>query len=61
LHFNGKEYKFKMSGVPADGISVTNVDAVGAVYNIEYINNLHGVYSKIKVNAAAVKSAGASS
>jgi hypothetical protein len=61
LHFNGKDYKFKMSGVSVGGIGVTKVDAVGTIYNLYDIKDFPGTYSGMGVGAAAVKGAGASS
>lgn len=61
LHFNGKDYKFKMSGASVGGIGVTKVDAVGTVYNLKDIKDFPGIYSGMGVGAAAVEGAGASS
>lgn len=61
LHFNGKDYKFKMSGASVGGIGVTKVAAVGTIYNLKDIKNFPGTYSGMGVGAAAVKGAGASS
>ena len=61
LHFNGKKYKFKMSGASVGGIGVTKVDAVGTVYNLKDIKDFPGIYSGMGVGAAAIEGAGASS
>lgn len=61
LHFNGKDYKFKMSGASVGGVGVTKVDAVGTVYNLKDIKDFPGVYAGMGVGAAAVEGAGASS
>lgn len=61
LHFNGKKYKFKMSGASVGGVGVTSVDAVGTVYNLKDIKYFPGVYAGMGVGAAAVEGAGASS
>lgn len=61
LHFNGKDYKFKMSGNSVGGIGVTNTEAVGTVYNLNNIKDFPGTYSGMGVGAVAVKGTGASS
>lgn len=61
LHFNGKDYKFKMSGKSLGGIGVTKVDAIGTVYNLKDIKDFPGTYAGMGVGAAAVKGQGASS
>jgi hypothetical protein len=61
LHFNGKDYKFKMSGASVGGIGVTKVDAVGTIYNLKDIKDFPGTYAGMGVGAVAVKGAGASS
>jgi hypothetical protein len=61
LHFNGKDYKFKMSGASVGGVGVTKVDAVGTVYNLKDIKDFPGIYAGMGVGATAVEGAGASS
>jgi len=61
LHFNGKDYKFKMSGASVGGVGVTKVDAVGTVYNLKDIKDFPGIYSGMGMGATAVEGAGASS
>lgn len=61
LHFNGKDYKFKMSGKSLGGAGVTKVDAVGTVYNLKNIKDFSGTYAGMGIGAAAVKGQGASS
>jgi hypothetical protein len=61
LHFNGKDYKFKMSGKSLGGAGVTKVDAVGTVYNLKDIKDFSGTYAGMGVGAAVVKGQGASS
>jgi len=60
LHFNGKNYKFKMSGASLGGVGVTKVDAVGTVYNLNDIKDFPGTYAGMGVGATAVEGAGAS-
>ena len=61
LHFNGKDYKFKMSGKSLGGAGVTKTEAVGTVYNLKDINDFPGSYSGMGVGAVAVKGVGATS
>jgi hypothetical protein len=61
LHFNGKDYNFKMSGASVGGVGVTKVDAVGTVYNLKDIKDFSGIYAGMGVGATAVEGAGASS
>jgi hypothetical protein len=61
LHFNGKDYKFKMSGGSLGGVGVTKVDAVGTVYNLNDIKDFPGTYAGMGVGAAVVEGQGASS
>ena len=61
LHFNGKDYKFKMSGASVGGVGITKVDAVGTVYNLKDIKDFPGIYAGMGVGATAVEGAGASS
>lgn len=60
LHFNGKDYNFKMSGASVGGVGVTKVDAVGTVYNLKDIKDFPGIYAGMGVGATAVEGAGAS-
>jgi hypothetical protein len=61
LHFNGKDYKFKLSGNSLGGVGVTKVDAVGTVYNLNDIKDFPGTYAGMGVGAALVKGQGAAS
>jgi len=60
LHFNGKDYKFKLSGASVGGVGVTQVKGVGTVYNLNDIKDFPGTYSGMGVGAVAVKGVGAS-
>jgi len=61
LHFQGKDYKFKMSGASVGGVGVTKVDAVGTVYNLYNIKDFPGTYAGMGAGAALVEGKGASS
>lgn len=61
LHFNGKDYKFKLSGNSLGGVGVTKIEAVGTVYNMKDISQFPGTYSGMGVGGAVVKGSGASS
>jgi hypothetical protein len=60
LHFQGKDYHFKMSGASVGGAGVTKVDSVGTVYNLKSIQDFPGTYSGMGAGAVAVKGVGAS-
>jgi len=61
LHFQGKDYKFKMSGGSAGGVGVTKVDAVGTVYNLNDISEFPGTYTGGTAGVVVAKGVGASS
>ena len=61
LHYQGKDYHFKMSGGSVGGVGVTKVDSVGVVYNLKSIEDFPGTYSGGSVGAVAGKGVGGSS
>jgi hypothetical protein len=61
LHYQGKDYHFKMSGASVGGVGVTKVDSVGIVYNLKSIEEFPGTYSGGSVGAVAGKGVGGSS
>jgi hypothetical protein len=61
LHFNGKDYNFKLSGASVGGVGVTSVKAACTVYNLNDISDFPGTYSGGSVGAVAVEGVGASS
>lgn len=61
LHFNGKDYNFKLSGKSLGGVGVTKTKAVGTVYNLKTLHDFPGSYSGMGVGAVAVKGVGATS
>ncbi|MCP4288823.1 MAG: DUF1134 domain-containing protein [Gammaproteobacteria bacterium] len=59
LHFQGKEYPFKIKGLSAGGVGYTAVDAVGNVYFLEKVEDFAGKFSTGTIGATAVKGKGA--
>lgn len=46
LDYNGKQYKFKMSGAKLGGMGVTSMKVSGEVYYLDDIQDFSGVYFK---------------
>jgi|APLak6261659701_1056019.scaffolds.fasta_scaffold03567_2 hypothetical protein len=61
LHFNGNDYKFKLSGASVGGVGITKVKSTGIVYNLNDIKDFPGTYSGGSVGVVAVEGVGASS
>lgn len=45
LHFQGKDYQFKLSGVSVGGAGYTKVVSKGTVYQLNSIEDFPGTYS----------------
>jgi hypothetical protein len=52
LHFKGKSYPFKTSGLKVGGIGVAKVAAVGEVYDLKRVSDFPGTYVKGSVGFA---------
>jgi hypothetical protein len=48
LGFNGKTYKFKVTGMGAGGYGVDKLSATGEVYRLKDIANFPGKYSELR-------------
>jgi hypothetical protein len=54
LHFRGKRYGLRVSGVGAGPFGAARVDLVGRAYNMRTAGSIHGVYSTVAADGAAV-------
>lgn len=62
LHYQGKDYRFKLSGASVGGAGYTKVVSKGTVYNLNDIADFPGVFTGMTAGAVATdKGAGASS
>ena len=61
LHYNGQDYKYKMSGVSAGGVGYTDIKSKGIVYNLNKVEDFAGTYSGATAGVAVVGAVGASS
>ena len=57
LNYKGKEYKFKVSGLNVVGLGMTKLNAKGAVYGLEKLNDFPGKYFGVAAGATFIKSA----
>lgn len=58
LGFQGKMYKFKISGVGAGGVGAQKISAIGHVYNLNNIADFPGTYMEARAGITAVKGVG---
>ncbi len=58
LGFQGKVYKFKISGVGAGGAGAQKINAVGHVYNLKRLADFPGSYTEARAGITAVKGVG---
>lgn len=61
LHFQGKDYRFKLKGASLGGAGYTKVVSKGIVYNLNDIKDFPGTYSGMGVGAVVVEGVGKSS
>jgi hypothetical protein len=52
LHFQGKRYGLRVSGVGAGPFGAARVDLVGRAYNMHTAGSIHGVYSTVAAEGA---------
>lgn len=55
LHFQGKRYPLRVSGVSAGPLGAARVDLVGWAYNMRTAGSIHGVYSTAADGAGVVR------
>jgi hypothetical protein len=53
LHFQGKRYPLRVSGIGAGPFGAARVDLVGRAYNMQTAGSIHGVYSTVTADGAA--------
>ena len=53
LHFQGRNYPFKIGGLGIGGIGVSRLDATGTVYDLRRVEDFDGVYGQTRVGWAA--------
>jgi hypothetical protein len=58
LGYNGKVYKFKITGMGAGGMGAQKISATGDVYNLKEISDFPGGYSELRGGIAAGKGVG---
>lgn len=58
LEFEGKEYKFSMSGLTLVDVGIRNANAVGDVYNLTDPSLFSGTYVAVEVSFALVGGVG---
>jgi hypothetical protein len=54
LHFQGKRYGLRVSGVGAGPLGAPRVDLVGRAYNMRTAGSIHGVYSAVAADGTGV-------
>jgi len=55
LNFQGKEYKFKVSGLSLIALGVTSVNAKGDVYNLKDLSDFPGKYFGVEAGATLIR------
>lgn len=55
LHFKGKTYKFKVSGLNLIALGVTSINAKGDVYNLQNLSDFPGKYFGVQAGATLIK------
>ncbi len=58
LHFQGREYPFKLTGITAGGIGYSKVKAKGNVYDLNSVADFSGAYVELTLGLTAVKGKG---
>jgi hypothetical protein len=58
LHYQGKQYHFKIAGLTAGGFGVSKVNAQGNVYHLKNPADLAGRYSEASAGITIVKGKG---
>ena len=53
LHFQGRNYPFKLGGLGIGGIGFSRLDATGTVYNLNRLEDFNGVYGQARTGWAA--------
>ena len=61
LHYMGKTYPVKVSGITVAEVGITQAEASGSVYNLKSIEDFNGVFASAGAEGTAGKGAGVSS
>ena len=59
LHYNGKDYKFKVEGLTVGEIGMTTAKASGNVYDLKSLDDFDGVYGAAGAGIAVQEGKGA--
>lgn len=58
LNHQGKTYKFKIKGLSAGGVGMTDVHAVGKVYRMKSLEDFNGRYNAGSIGITVIKGKG---
>jgi len=58
LNYQGKNYKYRLSGVSAGGVGYVKIDSVGNVYRLNKLEDFTGRYSTGSIGITVVKGKG---
>lgn len=58
LHYQGRVYPLKISGISVIDVGVSKFSAHGDVYNLQNVRDIDGVYHALEVGAAVAGGAG---
>ena len=61
LHYMGKTYPVKVSGITVAEVGITQAEASGSVYNLKSIEDFNGIFASAGAEGTAGKGAGVSS
>jgi len=53
LHYQGKDYRFKIGGLGVGGVGVTHLKASGRVYGLKSVADFAGLYGDARIGIAA--------
>ena len=58
MHYQGRRYGLKVSGLSIGAIGATSYDAVGQIYNLRRPSDIEGAYAAVDASATAGLGAG---
>jgi hypothetical protein len=58
MHYQGRRYGLKVSGISLGAIGATSYDATGEVYNLRRLSDVEGAYAAVEASATAGAGAG---
>jgi hypothetical protein len=58
MHYQGRRYGLKVSGVSIGAIGASSYDAVGQIYNLRRASDVEGAYAAVEASATAGAGAG---